>query len=276
VDALRSLLVEAAGPGDGCPAVLTGDRLASLVACPVHASVRPDGTGPPQPGPALACGALVAAAFRQFALTGAVGDPVEDGLAALEVDDFQAPLAAWIRGRPGPEARELRAEVERQVDGLRRRWPALAPSWMPRFGLPMRVPVAGGAVLLSGRVDLAIGRPARDEASVALVEVAAGVRRPAHTQQRAWLALLETLRSGVPPFAVATYFTRTGELDTEPVDATLLGLAAHRAARGVAALTGGAVPLTGPGSEECPDCLRDGLMARRLPTPAREDRRGSR
>jgi hypothetical protein len=163
---------------------------------------------------------------------GSLGDPMADGLAALAVDDHQADLLAWVDRLAGPERDELRAEVERQADGLCRRWPVLDPAWLPRTQEAMRVRLAGGTVELSARVDLAIGQPAGDEASVAIVEVKSGSRRVEHRADLHFYALLEALRSPAPPFVVATYYTRTGELDVDPVTDELLVGAARRTLSG--------------------------------------------
>jgi len=226
--------------GPGAPLVVSARRLSRALACPAHATGDPlDGTGFSLP---LACGALVDVLFRQLVTTGTIGDAVTDGMAGLGVDDHRAPLVAWI-GRLAPtEFAELRSEVERQADGLRRRWPALDPAWLPRTRERIRVPLAGGAVELVAHVDLALGRPGGDEASVALVDVTSGSRRREHRDDRHLHALVETLRSRTPPFAVATYYTRTGELDVDAVTPELLVDAARRCRSGFRALTG---PATG-------------------------------
>jgi hypothetical protein len=124
------------------------------------------------------------------------------------------------------------------IDGLRHRWPDLSPGWLPRTQETMRVGLVGGAVELAGRVDLALGGPSVDEASVALVEIKAGTRRVEHRAELHFYALVETLRSLTPPFVVATYYTRTGELDTDPVTAELLAAAARRTQAGARSLLG--------------------------------------
>jgi hypothetical protein len=86
------------------------------------------------------------------------------------------------------------------------------------------------------RVDLVIGRPATDEASVVLVRVTSGDRWPTHREDRHFHALVETLRSTVPPFAVGTYYARTGEVDVDPVTAELLTSAARRCRAGIEAM----------------------------------------
>jgi len=208
------------------PVLVTKERLHRALACDAHSVAT--GSGPRPFSPSLACGALIDVLFRQLVTVGGIGDPMTDGLAALAVDDHQADLRSWIDGLAGPERDEVRAEVERQAEGLRRRWPALDPGWLPRTQQAMRVRLADGCVELSARVDLAIGRPARDEASVAIVEVASGSRRVEHRADLHFYALIEALRSPAPPFVVATYYSRTGELDVDPVTDELLVGAARR------------------------------------------------
>jgi hypothetical protein len=211
--------------------VVTKDRLTRVLACEAHHLASEFGDRPPTM--AMACGALIDVLFRQLVTVGFIGDPVADGLAALSVDDHQRDLVSWIEGRSALQRDELQAEVERQAGGLVRRWPALDPGWMPRTQEAMRVGLAGGAVELSARVDLAIGRPTDDEASVAVVEVKSGVRRIEHRTDLHFYALIESLRSPAPPFVVATYYTRTGELDVEPVSEELLVAAGRRTLAGI-------------------------------------------
>jgi len=226
--------------------VVTKDRLTRVLACEAHYVATEFGRR--SNSVALACGAIVDALFRQLVTVGSIGDPMADGLAALAVDDRQSDLVGWVERLSGPERGALGAEVERQAEGLRRRWPALDPSWLPRTQEAMRVRLADGAFELSTRVDLAIGPPAGDVASVAIVEVKSGSRRPEHRADLHFSALLETLRSPAPPFVVATYYTRTGELDVDPVTEELLMGAARRTLVGarrladLADLAGGAEP----------------------------------
>ncbi len=224
--------------------VVTKERLTRALACEVHRTVTGPGGG--DPTIAMAVGALVDVLFRQLVTVGSIDDPMADGMAALTVDGRQDPLTAWIeRLAPGDRA-ELRVEVERQVHALRRRWPRLDPGWLPRTQESLRTRLAGGAVELATRVDLAIGRPAVHEASVALVEVKSGARWQQHRADLHFSALIETLRSSVPPFVVATYYTRTGELDVDPVTEELLSAAARRTVVGTRVLIDRARGIDGP------------------------------
>jgi hypothetical protein len=220
------------------PLVVTKDRLTRVLACETHRLSSEFGERTPTI--AMACGAIIDVLFRQLVCQGSIGEPMADGLAALAVDEHQQGLVSWIERMPRGDLQELRAEVERQSDGLRCRWPALEASWMPRTQESMRVGLAGGSVDLSARVDLAIGRPAGDEASVVLVEIKSGARRPDHRADLHFYALIEAVRNPAPPFAVATYYTRTGELDVEPVTEELLEGAVRRTIAGARALRSGA------------------------------------
>ena len=223
------------GVADGHPPapllVVTKDRLNRVLACEAHHVAAEFGERTYTT--ALACGAIIDVLFRQLVTVGSIDDPVADGLSALSVDDRQRDLVSWIRRLPDPARDELFAEVTRQATGLIRRWPTLDPGWMPRTQETQRVRLAGGSVELSARVDLAIGRPVEDRASVAIVEVKSGTRRVEHRTDLHFYALIESLRNPAPPFVVATYYTRTGELDVDPVSGELLVAAARRTLTGI-------------------------------------------
>ncbi|MEI6700845.1 MAG: hypothetical protein WCL38_03710, partial [Actinomycetota bacterium] len=76
--------------------------------------------------------------------------------------------------------------------------------------------------LLRGWADLLIGAPRHDVASVCLVSIRSTPLHPLHREELHFTALVETLRSGVPPFRLATYSTLTGEVAAEPVTDELL------------------------------------------------------
>jgi len=226
------------GQDAGPALVVTKDRLTRALACPAHRWGERTGerSGAAEFTMPLATGALVDVLFRQLVTIGSIDSPMADAMDGLCADSHRAPLVGWIEGLASAEQRELRSEVERQADGLRQRWPALDPSWLPRTQTPLRAVLAEGHVDLSVYVDLAIGRPAADVASVALVDVRSGGRHPGHRDDRHLCALVEALRSPAPPFAVATYYTKTGELDVDPVDSELLAAAARRCLVGIRAM----------------------------------------
>ena len=248
-------------PGRDGPVVVTGPRLTRALTCAPHAV--PDAVDGCEPTLALACGALIDVLFRQLVTTGSLGTGFDDGLDALSVDGRRTGLVGWIGALAPAERAELRSEVDRQVEGLRHRWPTLDPAWLPRTKECLRVPSAGGAFELVARVDLAVGRRVPDQASVALVDVTSGALRSAHAADRRFHALVETLRSGVPPFAVATYSTRTGELAVDPVTTHLLVMAARRCRAGLEVLVGSGAGGRSVGSSApwCVTCADEPLGA---------------
>jgi len=277
-EALESCMPPELGPA---PVVVTKDRLTQVLTCEAHHVASQFGER--RPSQAIACGALIDSLFRQLVVTGHIDDPMADGLAALTLDDHQRALVEWINQLPPPQRSELAMEVERQAAGLVARWPALSPEWLPRTQEPIKASLAGGRVLLSARIDLAVGRPAVDHASVGIVELKSGKRRAEHRADLHFYALIEALRSPAPPFMVATYYSRTGELDVEPVSEDLLVAAARRTVAGAEALlrlaTGAeahrtpnplcgwcdALPTCGPGQERTGTSIpQDGSRANEL------------
>jgi hypothetical protein len=119
---------------------------------------------------------------------------------------------------------------------IARAWPVLNPAWFPRTQERLEVPLAGGRLVLAGVVDLVVGAPDGPRASVCIIEVKSGARRLEHRSDLHFYALLETLRSGAPPFRIGTYYTRRTELDVEPVNEAVLMSALQRVLTGSARL----------------------------------------
>ena len=103
--------------------------------------------------------------------------------------------------RPPPVRRPCGAprEIVHHAEVLVTTWPAVAPAWLPRTGERRTIPDAGGRIVLLGVIDLVLGAPALDRASVCLVDVRTGERRAHHTEDRHFFGLLETICAGAPP-----------------------------------------------------------------------------
>lgn len=226
----------------------------ALLSCEAGAAAR-QGT-PIVVTPAVARGSLVDALFRQWVTVGDIDDPLADGLAALLADGDRDGVVGYVAGLEAEDRRRLEAEVVAQAEDVMRRWPVPSPAWLARTQVRLAVPLVGGRLVVGGVVDLALGGPVGDVASVCLVEVKSGRRRVEHRADVHLYALLETLRSGAPPFQVATYYTATGELDAETVTEDTLVAAVRRLTAAVARLC----RLAGGGEAErvpgplCPWC----------------------
>jgi len=210
---------DAAGTG---PVRVTKETLTGVLMCEAHLVARR--TAPRVVTVELARGTLVDALFRQWVTTGRLDDPWSDALGAVGVGDDGDGIAAFVASLPVERREALADEIADHAAGIVARWPVPSPTWLPRTQERVVVPLVGGRVVMSGVVDLAFGGPAGERASVCVVEIKSGRRRLEHRADLHFYALLETLRSGAPPFRIATYYTRTGELDVEPVtDDVLVG-----------------------------------------------------
>lgn len=183
--------------------------------------------------------ALVAAVFRLTVTDGPPGEPFRAALSAVGVDEDGAGFVGSVRAMSSGDRAALRAEVAAHSETIGRQWRRVPAGWLPRTRDRMAAPLAGGRVVLVGDADLVLGAPSEGRASVCLVEVASGRPSRARFEQRRRLALLETVRSGAPPFRVATYYPALGRLDAEEVNGGLLADAASRACADIDRAVGG-------------------------------------
>jgi hypothetical protein len=225
-------IADAVGP-DVAPVRVTKETLTGVLLCEAHFVARR--TAPRAVTVELVRGTLVDALFRQWVTTGRLDDPWSDAVEAVRVDG-DGDIAAFLDDLAPDQRRDLAEEVGGHGTGIVTRWPVPNPAWLPRTQERLTVPLAGGRVVMSGVVDLAFGGPAGERASVCVVEIKSGRRRIDHRADLHFYALLETLRSGAPPFRIATYYTRTGELDVEPVTDDVLVSALQRVLAGTVRL----------------------------------------
>lgn len=226
---------------------MTKEILDQVLTCEAHLVARRD--APRSVTTALARGALVDALFRQWVTTGRIEDPWVDALGALRVAGEADDILVFVDELADADRGILAQEVADHAAGIVSRWPVPSPAWLVRTQERLVVPLAGGRIVLSGVVDLAFGGPAGERASVCVVELKSGGRRLEHRGDLHFYALLETLRSGAPPFRIATYYTRTGELDVEPVSEDVLVGAVQRVLGGAVRLchlAAGAEPMRTP------------------------------
>ena len=170
---------------------------------------------------------LVHAVFRQFVGQGDLGDPLADALDALRAhgDDV---VVRHVDALPAAARAALSETVALHAGNLKDIVPRFAPGWMPRTDDRVAIPLAGGRVVLHGTFDLLVGLPQPGTASLCALGLStsgpwARARRSLH-----FLALLETLRSGAPPFRLALLESATGRYGVEDVrEEHLRAIASH-------------------------------------------------
>jgi PD-(D/E)XK nuclease superfamily len=127
----------------------------------------------------------------------------------------------------------LVTEGTRRAEGFRASFPPLGPGGAaaPLPELKLRVELAGGAAVLSGKIDLLLMRqdPSGSRTPIRLaLDLKTGTPRSEHAEDMRFYALLMALRYGVPPFRVATFFLESGEWQAEDVTGETLGHAVDR------------------------------------------------
>jgi hypothetical protein len=136
----------------------------------------------------------------------------------------------------------------------------------------VRVELLGGALVLSGQIDLVLGWGSADPARATrlAIDLKTGKAWPEHAEDMRFYALLMALRFGLPPYRVATLYLESGEWQAEDVDERVLDRAADRvveAIRAAAASSAGRrADLTpGPYCTWCPRSLSCPSSAARHP-----------
>jgi hypothetical protein len=106
--------------------------------------------------------------------------------------------------------------------------PRFAPGWLPRTDDRIAIPLAGGRVVLHGVADLLVGVPQPGVASLCALGLTTGGPWARERRSLHFLALLETLRSGTPPFRLALLESATGRYGIEDVrEEHLRAMASH-------------------------------------------------
>lgn len=126
----------------------------------------------------------------------------------------------------GVEADDLRARALRRVLEFREVFPLL-PANILRAEVGMKVRLHDGVIALNGRPDLVVGRVHRAERRQILIDLKTGGRSRHHRHDLRFYALLATLKYGVPPFRVATYYLDEADWEEEDVDDGVLEAAAR-------------------------------------------------
>ena len=159
------------------------------------------------------------------------------------------------------ERAELHGEATERVSMFQECFPPLEPRWRPVAESRLRADLCDDRITLSGKVDLTVGRADGVRAGKVLIDLKTGGFAPSHVDDLRFYALVETLRLGVPPRLLASYYLDGGRLHDEVVSEPLLRAAVERVVRGVEAV----VEVRHHGR---PPVLRPGVPCRWCPVQA--------
>jgi hypothetical protein len=163
----------------------------------------------------------------------APGDLVDEAIARLIAGTEH--IAGYLGGLGEGERAELRSEAVERTTMFLECFPALEARWRPVTESRLRADLCDDRVVLRGKVDLTVGRPDGTRAGKVLLDLKTGGFAPAHRDDLRFYALVETLRLGVPPRLLATYYLDAARLQEETVSEDLLRSALERVVQGAAA-----------------------------------------
>lgn len=158
---------------------------------------------------------------------------VDHAVDSLSNDDSRQSPKPWLDRATPLELAELRSAANDTVSKFLECWPPLQSSWWPRSETGIGVDICDGNITLRAKVDLVLGKAAGQEARALVVDFKTGRPYANHLDDLRFYALVQTLRLGVPPFRVASYYLDTATFRSEDVDDDLLASAARRVVGGV-------------------------------------------
>jgi hypothetical protein len=158
------------------------------------------------------------------------GDPVpadviDEAIARLADDDTS--LGDWIAGLSEADAADLRGFAVDKLIKFQECFPPLDRRSAPTVESSVRWPI-DGPIVLSGKVDLTLGRPSGSESRKVIIDLKTGWVSQKHREDLRFYALVETLRADVPPRKLASFYLDAGEPVVEDVTENVLRTAARR------------------------------------------------
>ena len=181
---------------------------------------------------------------------------IDETLARYEQDSEG--LGRWLQDCTEVERAELRSESLDAFTKYLECWPPLKPAWRPVTESRLRAELCDGRLILAGKVDLTLGVAHGQRAGKVIIDLKTGNFAPIHREDLRFYALVETLRIGVPPRLLASYYLDRADFVPEDVTEEMLLATVARVADGVGRLVellhGGRTPgkLPGPACRWCP------------------------
>lgn len=153
---------------------------------------------------------------------------VDSAIARLTNDG--SAISDYLLHLPEAEHAELRSDAANATQAFLDGFPPLRsrPQWRPAVEVRGRYEFLEGKFILSGKVDLSLGGPTGDRSGRVIVDLKTGGRSRAHVDDLRYYALIETLRFGTPPRALASYYLDESRLSVEHVSQDVLWSAADR------------------------------------------------
>lgn len=155
--------------------------------------------------------------------------------AIVRVIDDDRSLGDWVARLGEADRADLRSDAVERVTTFMECFPPIDMRSRPMTEARLRWPLSG-PIVLSGKVDLVIGRPVGSESRKVIIDLKTGRPRPQHRDDLRFYALIETLRTGVPPRKLVSYYLDAADAEAEDVSEGVLRTALRRTLDGIDAL----------------------------------------
>jgi CRISPR/Cas system-associated exonuclease Cas4 (RecB family) len=158
---------------------------------------------------------------------------VDEAMARLA--DEERGIGMWIANLSPADEADLRGQSVERVTKFMESFPPLDRRWNPLTESTARWP-NDGPIILQGKVDLMIGKPAGNESRKVIIDLKTGRPNVKHRQDLHFYALVETLVRSVPPRKVATFYLDAADIHAEDVSERMLRTAVRRTLDGINAI----------------------------------------
>ncbi len=198
----------------------------------------------------------VAHETAELSLMGKLAREVGDGVDGVIEDHrtAQSSLGVFLNDASPTELAAVRSRAVTAATTIIDGFPPIGRSWHARAEQSFGFSHPSGVIQLSARPDLALGRPQGPEARSLLIDFKTGRRSQIHIDDMRFYALVFTLRWGVPPWRVVTFYAADGTWVAEDVDLDLLRSAARRTTDAVLMMAELIASKRPAGVTPCPAC----------------------
>jgi hypothetical protein len=167
-------------------------------------------------------GVLIAQLLRLLSVGMSIERPFDDALTAWRADVGSNELVEHVDRLDNEERARLATDLDAHFVTLTRALGEIPARWMPRSCVRSLQRLSGGNVILRDVIDLMIGTPTSEVASIALFDVTTSPLGEGAERSMRYHALMQTLRSSVMPLRTCTFSSATGEIWIRDVDYDLL------------------------------------------------------
>ena len=180
------------------------------------------------------------------------GNLIDEAISRFEEDSGN--FGHWLRGCDEIERAELRSQSLDTFTKFLECWPPLKPAWRPVTESRIRADLCNDRLILAGKVDLTLGVAQGEQAGKVIVDFKTGTFTPTHHEDLRYYALVETLRIGIPPRLVASYYLDKASFVPENITEELLDSTVMRIIKGVERLIALIYKKEPPGLSPGPSC----------------------